>query len=181
MDEQQQTLQVFSRKEIKFKKRLEKVLHSENLNLQRELIKKIVQESNIELLDCAAALVCLSQANLYRAEENTEVKNSIALYPKRLRKIPPPKMLRYRLEVGKKHNVSVEEIKNIVVREAGVDQKMIGDVSIYFQHTFIELPEGMPADIFQLLSTTTLHKQALKIKRLYPHKKHKRKNNKHVG
>lgn len=156
----------FSNKELKFKQRLEKILKTENLNLQRTLIEKITQELDIDPLDCAAALVCLSQSNLYQHEKSEENDNKVVAIRKYLHKIPQPKMVAYRLEIGQKHKVSSEQIKNIVVAEAGVERKMIGDVSIRYHHTFIELPEGMPADIFQLLSTTTFQQQALKIKRL---------------
>lgn len=167
MDLQQQTAPALSRKEIKLKRRLEKVLRTEELDLQRELVKKISTELNVGILDCAAALVSLSQPNFYHAERQHGVADIMQATPqKRLRKMPPPKMIRYRFEVGKKHNVSVEEIKHLVIREAGVDRNMIGEVTIYQHNTFIELPEGMPADIFQLLTTTTLRGQALKIKRM---------------
>jgi ATP-dependent RNA helicase DeaD len=75
-------------------------------------------------------------------------------------------MIRYRIEVGQKHNVNVDEIKDIFIEEAGVDRKTIGEVDIRYHYTIIELPEGMPADIYQLLTTVCIHEQKLNIKRL---------------
>ncbi|NOQ34750.1 MAG: hypothetical protein GQ569_02525 [Methylococcaceae bacterium] len=181
MDLKQHALQPLSYKELKFKKRLQKVLSSEDLSLQRVLVEKVAKELDIDLLDCAAALVCLSQANLYPVEPKNKIEKYSpplpAALPKvtRLRKLQPPKMVRYRLEVGQKHNIDGEEIKNIVEDEAGVDRKMMTEMNIRYHHTFIELPEGMPADIFQLLTIATIKGQALKIKRVRFNKKRKQK------
>ena len=164
--------QPFSKKEQKFKSRVEKVLATQDLTLQRRLIERVTQQLGIELIDCAAALVLLSQSNLYQQPKEHTVKkqpeSKVSSKPEAviLRPIPPPKMVRYRIEVGQKHNVSIDEIKNVFIEEAGVDKKMIGEVDIRYHYTQIELPEGMPADIYQLLTTVHIHEQKLNIKRL---------------
>jgi ATP-dependent RNA helicase DeaD len=176
MDLTEQDEQLFSKKEQKFKSRIEKVLAQQDLTLQRKLIENIVRELNIELIDCAAALVLLSQSNLYPLSKGAQAKKQFESKtpPKPskvfLQPIPPPKMVRYRIEVGQKHNVTLDEIKNVFIEEAGVDKKTIGEVEIRYYYTLIELPEGMPADIYQLLTTVCLREQKLNIKRLKPHR-----------
>lgn len=83
-----------------------------------------------------------------------------------LHPMPLPKMIRYRIELGQKHRVTMDEIKNVFIEEAGVDKKMIGKIDIRYHYTLIELPDGMPADIYQLLTTVCLHEQKLNIKRI---------------
>lgn len=164
----------FSKKEHKFKKRLEKVLATENLTLQRDLITRITTQLGIELLDCAAALVMIAQANLYHCVKEVEKTAVIAaedeLEDKQksvfLQLLKPPKMIRYRIDVGLKHNIDVDEIKTVFVKEAGVDKKMIGAVDIRHHYTLIELPEGMPPDIYHLLASVNIAQQKLNIKRL---------------
>jgi hypothetical protein len=163
---------VFSKKEEKLKKRLEKMLAEQDLTRQRQLIERICQQSAINPIDCAAALVLLSQANLYTAEPPTA---TLEVTPPAgdkvqfsLRPLAPPKMVCYRLEVGTNHQVTVDEIKSVFVKEAGVDINMIGEVNMRAYHTVIELPEGMPADIYHLLATVTIQQQKLNIKRLKP-------------
>lgn len=162
--------QPFSKKEQKFKSRVEKVLATQDLTLQRRLIERVTQQLGIEVIDCAAALVLLSQSNLYQLPKESKKQAHLKVTAKPetviLRPIPPPKMVRYRIEVGQKHNVSMDEIKNVFIEEAGVDKKMIGEVDIRYHYTLIELPEGMPADIYQLLTTVHIHEQKLNIKRL---------------
>jgi ATP-dependent RNA helicase DeaD len=153
---------IFSKKEEKFKKRLEKIVAAQDLSAQRELIGRICQHLSLDVLDCAAALVLLSQANLAPEPELPVADNvAAARVP-----LPKAKMVCYRLEVGAKHNVTVDEIKQVFVTEAGVDIKMIGEVTIHFYYSLIELPEGMPTDIYQLLTTVSLQQQKLNIKRL---------------
>lgn len=176
-----------SKKEQKFKNRLEKVLATQDLSLQRQLLEKVTQQLGVELIDCAAALALLNQPNLYSATKEPLTKKQPETQPTVksasvfLHLIPQPKMVRYRIDVGQKHNVSMDEIKNVFIEEAGVDKKMIGVVDIRYHYTLIELPEGMPADIYQLLTTVHIHEQKLNIKRLkhrdryasHPQRKHK--------
>ncbi len=179
MDLTQQEQQPFSKKEQKFKSRLEKVLATADLTLQRQLIERITQELGIELIDCAAALVLLSQSNLFHhpkehhpAKKEVPVKSPLRLETVILRPMPPPKMVRYRIDVGQKHNVTLDEIKKVFIEEAGVDIKTIGEVDIRHHYSLIELPEGMPADIYQLLTTVTIHEQKLNIKRVKHRDRH---------
>ncbi|WP_305907158.1 DbpA RNA binding domain-containing protein [Methylomarinum sp. Ch1-1] len=162
-------MQAKVRKEQKFKKRLQKVLESENLQLQRELIQRISAELDLTMLDCAAALVYLSQPNLYQsigkaaARSDTDLEIPLTA--------PKNRTVRYRLDIGHKHQVRLDDIKNILVAESGVERKRIGRVDIRHHYTIVELPEGMPADIFQLLAEVEIRQQKLKIKRLRPQRK----------
>ncbi len=166
-------MQAKFRKEDKFKKRLQKTLAAENLQQQRELIQRIVSELNVDLLDCAAALVYLSQPNLYQAKPAVAAGTEYFDF-----EIPPytakKRTVRYRLEVGSRHQVKADEIKDLLVEESGVDRNRIGRVDIRHDHTIVELPDGMPGDIFQLLGELQIHQQQLNIKRLKAQRKFRR-------
>lgn len=173
MDLIQQQESPLSKKEHKVKSRVEKILADQDLTLQRRLIERITQQLGIDLIDCAAALVMLNQPNLYQLlpKEQLPKKQSAAKVAVKsetvfLQPLPPPKMVRYRIDVGQKHNTTLDEIRSVFIEEAGVDKKMIGEVDIRYHYTVIELPEGMPADIYQLLTTVSIQQQNLNIKRL---------------
>lgn len=85
----------------------------------------------------------------------------------------PIKMARYRLEIGKKHQLTVKELKKVLIEESGVDKNNINNVMIHPDYTLLELPDDMPQDIFQHLKTVEINHQKLSIKRL------KTKNRKH--
>lgn len=167
-------MQAKLRKEEKFKKRLQKALAHENLHQQRELIQRLASELKVDMLDCAAALVYLSQPNLYRAVNKTPAECVDTLGFDIPLATPKKKTVRYRLEVGSQHQVKIEEIKDILVAESGVDRNRIGRVDIRDDHTIVELPDGMPADIFQLLAEVEIRRQKLNIKRLKSQRKFKR-------
>lgn len=172
---QQQPL--FSKRELKFKSRLEKLLATADLTQQRQLIENISQQLGVEPIECAAALVLMSQSNLYHHSKEHHLKEhppkkqdviKTQLMPETviLRVMPPPKMVRYRIDVGQKHNATIDEIKAVFIEEAGVDIKTIGEVDIRHHYSLIELPEGMPADIYHLLANVSIQDQRLNIKRV---------------
>jgi hypothetical protein len=80
--------------------------------------------------------------------------------------IPTVKMVRYRLDIGKKHQLTVKELKKVLIEESGVDKNNINNVMIHGQYTLIELPDEMPQDIFQHLKTVEINGQKLNIKRV---------------
>ncbi|MEO9593813.1 DEAD/DEAH box helicase, partial [Rhodopirellula bahusiensis] len=63
-------------------------------------------------------------------------------------------MTRYRLDVGWQDGVKPGNIVGAVANEAGIDGEYIGPINIRDSHTLIDLPEGMPSDIYQTLRKT---------------------------
>lgn len=143
------------------KKRLQQVLNSENLEPHRNLIRAIAAELGADILDCAAALLYLQPS----------AANIRPINPWEAQKPVPPNLLpmimvRYRLEVGRTHQVALEEIKKVLVEESGVDKNNINRVNIHDAYTIIELPAGMPPDIFQHLKSVEINQQKLNITRV---------------
>jgi hypothetical protein len=82
--------------------------------------------------------------------------------------IAPPsiKMVRYRLDVGSKHQVTSEELKKILIEESGVDKNNINNINIQGDYTLVELPDEMPQDIFLHLKAVEIKQRKLDIKRV---------------
>ena len=57
-------------------------------------------------------------------------------------------MERFRLEVGHNHEVKPNNIVGAIANEAGLDSQHIGRINIYDNYSVIDLPEGMPKDVF---------------------------------
>jgi ATP-dependent RNA helicase DeaD len=72
----------------------------------------------------------------------------------------------FRLEVGHAHGVKPGNIVGAIANEAGLEGKHIGHVDIRDDHTFIDLPEGMPRDIFRSLQKVRVVGQELRISRV---------------
>jgi hypothetical protein len=79
--------------------------------------------------------------------------------------------VRYRLDVGSQHQIDQEQLLEVLIEESGVDRKRIAKLDIRDTYTLVDLPDGMPADIFQLLSEATVNGYLLSIKRVKPIRK----------
>lgn len=80
---------------------------------------------------------------------------------------PPEKgMERFRIEVGHDHGVKPGNIVGAIANEAGMDSEHIGRINIQDEFSLIDLPEGMPKDIFNDLKSVWVSGQKLRISRL---------------
>jgi ATP-dependent RNA helicase DeaD len=71
----------------------------------------------------------------------------------------------YRVEVGEVHGVKPGNIVGAIANEAGLDGRLIGRVDIREDHSFVDLPEGMPKDVFRTLQKVRVAGQMLQIGR----------------
>jgi len=81
------------------------------------------------------------------------------------RELDPDKE-RFRIEVGNNHNVKPGNIVGAIANEAGLDGKNIGSIEINDDHSIVDLPKGMPKEIFKDLAKARVCGQALNISRL---------------
>ncbi|MDH5601044.1 MAG: DEAD/DEAH box helicase [Gammaproteobacteria bacterium] len=72
-------------------------------------------------------------------------------------------MQTYRLEVGHDHGVKPGNIVGAIANEAGIDSKHMGRIQINDDYSTIDLPEGMPKDIFMDLKSVRVAGQKLNI------------------
>ena len=57
----------------------------------------------------------------------------------------------YRVEVGSDHGVEVRNLVGAIANEAGLENKHIGSIDIRADHSLVDLPAGMPKDVFRTL------------------------------
>ena len=79
---------------------------------------------------------------------------------------PETGMERFRVEVGEVHGVKPGNIVGAIANEAGIDSVYMGRVEIFENYSTIELPEGMPREIFRALKKTWVSGQQLRLSRL---------------
>jgi len=72
-------------------------------------------------------------------------------------------MQTYRIEVGHDHGVKPGNIVGAIANEAGIDSKHMGRIQISDDYSTIDLPEGMPKDIFMDLKSVRVAGQKLNI------------------
>jgi hypothetical protein len=165
-------MHVHPRKLDKLKKRIQQVLKHQDLKAHRNLLKQICSDLNIDPADCAAGLLYASQPHLFQSSPASEAPQTALPREQALAyKLPNYRNVRYRLDIGNLHQIDREQLLNLLVEESGVDRNRIGRVDIRDSYTLVDLPDGMPADIFQLLSEATINGQRLNIKRVKPNRK----------
>ncbi|MDR3415366.1 MAG: DEAD/DEAH box helicase [Nevskia sp.] len=71
----------------------------------------------------------------------------------------------FRIEVGEVHGVKPGNIVGAIANEAGIDSAYIGRIDIRDDHSFIDLPAGMPKKIFKDLQKVWVVGRQLRISR----------------
>ncbi|WP_230979440.1 DEAD/DEAH box helicase [Steroidobacter gossypii] len=71
----------------------------------------------------------------------------------------------YRVEVGLMHGVKPGNIVGAIANEVGLEGRHIGRVVIRDDHSFVDLPSGMPKDVFRTLQKVRVAGQPLQISR----------------
>ncbi|MDD5578360.1 MAG: DbpA RNA binding domain-containing protein [Methylobacter sp.] len=165
-------------KKNQLKNLLQPILQVKNIDTERALIKEIAAELQTDMLDCAAALLA------YLTQESPDSKQASSCYhaqkadkPALFESSQPvTRMVRYRLDVGRKNQVTLEELKKVLIEESGVDKNNIHNVNIQVDYTLIDLPDEMPPDIFQHLKSVEINHHKLNIKRVKSRNNRKRGN-----
>ncbi|MFK7779477.1 MAG: DEAD/DEAH box helicase [Gimesia sp.] len=76
---------------------------------------------------------------------------------------PEEGMERFRIQVGHSHGVKPGNIVGAIANEADLDSQYIGRINIFDEYSTVDLPEGMPRDIFHSLKTVWVSGQQLQI------------------
>lgn len=80
-------------------------------------------------------------------------------------KMADANMETYRIEVGRAHGVEPGNIMGAIANEARIDGKFIGRIVIRDDHSFVDLPGGMPKEILRELQKVRVAGQKLQISR----------------
>jgi ATP-dependent RNA helicase DeaD len=75
-------------------------------------------------------------------------------------------MTLYRLEVGSQHGAEAKHIVGALINEAGLESQYIQDLKINDTHSIVNLPEGMPKEIYKQLYKTWVAGQQIKLRDL---------------
>ncbi len=169
-----------------FKQSISDTLAAGELDFMQSLVEQFQQEHDVPALEIAAALAKLSigdRALLLKPEKErptrprAEPKQREQRSESRQRKPqnrPPKGMERFRIEVGHQHDVKPGNIVGAIANEAGLDAQHIGHIDIHTDFSLVDLPTGMPNEVFQDLRKAWVCGQRLAISRLeQPGKKRK--------
>ncbi len=90
---------------------------------------------------------------------------------------PGAGMERFRIEVGHSHEVKPGNIVGAIANEADIDSQYIGHIDIFDDYSTVDLPSGMPDEVFRQLQGIWVSGQRLQLSRIAGEKrKTKRKS-----
>ncbi len=178
----------------KFKVRVSETIAKGEATVFRPILEQLEAETGLPLIDIAAALASLGQgasplllpvkaASINAAPARAERQPPRAEAPRAPapRAEPPPVRERtqgtrppsagghqetFRIEVGSVHGIRPGNIVGAIANEAGIEGVHIGRVDIREDHSFVDLPAGMPKQVFKQLQKVLVAGRELKISRV---------------
>jgi len=168
-----------------FKQKISDTLAAGETAFMQNLVEQYRDEHDVPALEIAAALAKMSIGDkplLLAPEKERPVRHSRDERPQRHSKDersrrdrkPRNRSLpeldsdkeRYRIEVGHEHDVKPGNIVGAIANEAGLAGEHIGHISIEQSYSLVDLPAGMPRDIFMDLKKVRVCGRPMKITRL---------------
>jgi ATP-dependent RNA helicase DeaD len=150
-------------KQLSLENELKRIIAKEDLTANKALIEVSARNLKLDYLDLAAALLFINEPETTLSDIE---HSKLSMEKQKAFELLNAQMVRYRIEVGRVHQVNINLIKDLIVEEAGVERKKIGYVDILENYTVLSLPPGMPVDILQIFKDLEVNGQVLDIKRL---------------
>jgi ATP-dependent RNA helicase DeaD len=185
------TEDVNERRLQRFKERITNAIAAGEAEPYRALLERFEAESSVPMSEIAAALASLVQGKkplFLEPEARTEREHTAIAFDDNDAKPNRPRgkgrdteeMETYRIEVGREHGVAPNNILGAIANEANLQGKRIGRIVIREDHSFVDLPSGMPKETFLKLQKTVVAGQKLRISRaLKAHTQRLRKEREH--
>ena len=167
------------------------IVAEKDLANMREIIEAMANESELSMVDVAAALLYQKQLkqplqpkedpkprrearerndrdgrgrNDNRRDARGERGNRGERAPRKAKPVRTDiDWQTYRLEVGKEHGAKPGDIVGAIANEISLDSSYIGQINLFDRHAFVQLPKGMPDKSFKQLKRVRVRRQALEI------------------
>jgi len=140
--------------------------------LLAEILQRVAQEQECAPEDLALAALELSLGGkpllLHKTfqQHGEERVSRRASEGERPDSPPEAHMERFRVEVGWRDRIKPGNIVGAIANEAGLDGRSIGRIRIFDSHSTVDLPKGMPDDVFTDLQRLRVMNKELQISRL---------------
>ena len=170
-----------------FKSQLIETMENQDLGFYRGLIDSMVSENVGEAADLAAAIAHLLyrdrplavsdepepptreysrefQDDRPRGRDRPEPRQS----QRRDRDTPDFKrpegdLRQFTIDVGRSHGVMPKDIVGAIANEGGIGARQIGSIKLFDTYSTVELPQGLPNEVFQALSRTFIRGQRINL------------------
>jgi len=154
-----------------FKQKISDTLAAGELAFMQSMVEQYRQEHDVPAVDIAAALakMTIGDKPMLLSPDKAKPRKEGKAPPrdKKRRRTSPSEpdadKERYRLDVGHVHGVKPGNIVGAIANEAGLDGEHIGHIEIEMEYSLVDLPVGMPKDVFMDLKKVRVCGRPLKI------------------
>ena len=77
----------------------------------------------------------------------------------------PQSRERFRVELGWQDRIKPGHVVGAIANESGLDGRQIGKITIFDDHSTVDLPQGMPPELMQRLQGVRVMQKELRISR----------------
>ena len=171
-----------------FKAQLVETLDSQDVTFYRDLVDKLVAEEIGEPADIAAAIAHLlfrerplaaadepeppmrefsrdfdDRRPPSRRNERFEGRGENRREPRGDFRRPEGDMRSFTIDVGRAHGVMPKDIVGAIANEGGIGARQIGAIKLFDTYSTVELPAGLPNEVFQALGRTWIRGQRINL------------------
>ena len=157
-------------------KRLEDLLQDEvpesrqrEVALMEEILQRLSRESEASFEQLALAALRLAQGNqplLVVPQPQQAQRQPRQERGERRQGRVPSSMERFRVEVGWRDRIKPGHLVGAIANETGLDGRQIGKITIFDDHSTVDLPQGMPPQMMQSLQRVRVMQKELQISRV---------------
>lgn len=145
---------VSRRRVADFKLRVQETLSREDLSPFAELAAEIQEEQSVSAGELVAALTLMAQeGSPLELDAKEEAEDAGGLFQPKKNHKGPLDLVPYRVSVGRRHGVLPKNIVGILTNEAGLESRWIGRIDLEGDHSWVELPPGIPKQLMRFLGT----------------------------
>ena len=166
------SIQVINQRRIElFKQKITQGMQAKDIQLFVQLIRDYQSENpdaSGEQIGAALALMAQGNEPLLLSEDaahkDVNAKSvTLSLDAEPLKNHADIPMCRYRLEVGKKLGVRPGNLLGAIANEADMESEYIGSIQLFDHCSTVDLPAGMPDEIFDVLKNAVVFGRKLNI------------------
>ena len=150
-------------KKDNFIEELKEKINTEDISKEKYIIEKLVEEDYNSIDIAATLLKGVIDDKRYKEEEfgDTEAHEGF---------------VRFFMSVGRKQNITISVILNSIYEKTGLTGHQIGNIDIFDNFSFVEIPKANASDFYRFMGDTYIENKRAHIEPARPRDKSKKNN-----
>ncbi len=152
-------------KKDNFIEQLKERIKTENISKEIYIIEKLIEEDYNSIDIAATLLKGIMQDSKYKEEEfgDTEAHEGF---------------VRFFMSVGRKHDMTISVIINAIHEKTGLNGHQIGNIDIFDNFSFVEIPNANASDFYRFMGETYIANKRVHIEPARPREKSNKREEK---